>query len=198
VIRRRRNVALLVGIGLVAAAIVVFFVSGDGEDRAGDPGGSGVSTSGDDGSGSGSSAAATDGPEEADLDRLSALADAVGHPVYWAGERPGDYELTVSPDGSIFIRYLPEGVPVGSREVTSLTVATYPYTDAFATLRAAAKQLGAIRDRTPDGGIVVGNKGTPNTAYVAYPDADYQIEVYDPEAGRAFELATSGEIETVD
>jgi hypothetical protein len=188
VIRRRRNVAVLAGIGLVAAAFVVLLLGIDGEERAGDGAGAG----------SGSSPAVTDGPEEADLDRLRELAGAVGHPVYWAGEQPGDLELTVSPDGSIFIRYLPEGVPVGSRDVTSLTVATYPYDDAFATLKSAAKQLGAIRDRTPDGGIVVGNKGNPNTAYVAYPDADHQIEVYDPEPGTAFERATSGEIEPVE
>ena len=182
----RRKFVLVAGIGVVAAIVVAFLLLSGGDD------------SGSDGGGSASNSPVAGGPELVDLDRLRDLPESVGHPVYWAGEQSGDYELTVASDGSVFIRYLPEGVPVGSREVTSLTVATYPYVDAFATLESAARQPGAIRDETPDGGIVVGNEASPNTVYVAYPDADLQIEVYDPEAGKAREIATSGAIEAIE
>ena len=39
----------------------------------------------------------------------------------------------------------------------------------------------------------------PNShnAYIAYPGTDLQIEVYDPKAGRAFELATAGAISRI-
>ncbi len=137
---------------------------------------------------------ATNGPVGASLDRLRDLADTVGHPVYWAGERPGRYELTVDHDGKIFIRYLAHGVPIGSGQANYLTIGTYPYSDAFGTLQAAGQQPGAITDRTPDGGIVVGTRADPNSAYIAFRGGDYQIEVYDPKAGRAFELAITGAI----
>jgi hypothetical protein len=45
---------------------------------------------------------------------LTALPATVHHPVYWAGPKPGfTYELTRTSSGLIFIRYLPNGVPVG-------------------------------------------------------------------------------------
>ncbi len=122
----------------------------------------------------------------------------MGHPVYWAGQQADRFELTVEPDGNIYIRYLPEGVPVGSRQVSSLTVRTYPYPDAFRTLRRVARQPGAIRDRTPDGGFVVATRAKPTSVYIAYPGMDLEIEVYDPDADRALEIATSGAIRPIE
>src|SRR5690349_21787017 len=41
---------------------------------------------------------------------LTALPGVLGHPVYWAGPRAGaTYELTRSPDGRVYIRYLTGG-----------------------------------------------------------------------------------------
>src|SRR5262245_37462302 len=40
---------------------------------------------------------------------LSTLANALGHPIYWAGKQPGmQYELTQTPDGRVYVRYLPK------------------------------------------------------------------------------------------
>jgi hypothetical protein len=181
---RRSRVAL--GIGLVAAAaiIAVLLLRGD-HDSAGA------------GDHPASLPQATDGPVGASLDRLRDLADSVGHPVYWAGQRPGRYELTVDHDGKIFIRYLPHGVAIGAPQAKSLTIGTYPYSNAFGTLQAAGQQADAITNHTPDGGIVIATKTTPDSAYIAYPDSDYQIEVYDPRPGRALALATAGAITPV-
>ena len=195
---RLRGARFGVGIGLIVAAAVIGVLLLNGDDDSGDSGDSGLTSPAATTSPDASTSPPAHGPELASLDRLRGLPDLTGHPVYWAGEQSGDYELTVASDGSVFIRYLPEGVPVGSREVTSLTVATYPYVNAFATLESAAKQPDATRDETPDGGLVVGNEANPNTVYVAFPDVDLQIEVYDPEAGRALELATAGEIEPIE
>ena len=53
---------------------------------------------------------------------------------------------------------------------------------------------GRSPEATPDGGLVVATKGSPSNVYIAYPDSDQQIEVFDPDPARALELATSGAI----
>ena len=74
---------------------------------------------------------------------LKALAQKLGHPVYWAGPKAGvTYELTQAANGSIYIRYLPRGASVGSPQ-PYLTVATYPFPGAYAALVALTKQPGA-------------------------------------------------------
>ena len=175
---------LALGIGILAAAgIIAFLLLRGGDDSGGD------------GREPGSKVHATGRPEAATLDQLRDLGSAVGHPVYWAGQQPGrHYELTVDPDGKVYLRYLAEGVPVGSRRASSLTIGTYPYIDAFGALQAAARRSGGITDRTPDDGLVVTFPTSPNNVYVAFRGTDYEIEVYDPNAGRALELATAGEI----
>jgi hypothetical protein len=78
--------------------------------------------------------------------------------------------------------------------VTSLTIGTYPVSNAYEALQGIAKKPGAKTGKTPDGGFVVTNEGTPQSVYVAYPDSDHEIEVYDPDPKTAFSLATSGAI----
>src|SRR6266511_3847988 len=42
---------------------------------------------------------------------LRALPKSVGHPIYWAGRKPGQtYELTQTSSGNIYIRYLTAGI----------------------------------------------------------------------------------------
>src|SRR6476646_5979771 len=41
------------------------------------------------------------------VSELRALPTVLGHPLYWAGPRAGTtYELTRSPDGRVYVRYL--------------------------------------------------------------------------------------------
>ncbi len=164
----------------VAAIVIVSFVGcGDSDNGSGGPR---------------AERPAPQKPVAVNVERLRDLEESVGHPVYWAGQRPGKYELTVDVNGNVFIRYLAEGVQVGSRRTPALTVATYPYADAYRTLRSASQQPGAVVKHTPDGGLVVAAAESPDNVHIAYPRQDIQIEVYDPRAGRALELATSGDI----
>ena len=178
---------VVAGIGLVvAASIIALLLLRGGHDSGGE------------GGDVGSNLQATGRPEAASLDRLRDVANSVGHSVYWAGQQSGrKYELTVEHDRKVYVRYLAEGVPVGSRKVRSLSIGTYPYIDAFGALQAVARQPGAITDQTPDGGLVVGNETNPNNVYIAYPRSDYQIEVYDPRAGMALKLARAGAISPI-
>ncbi len=80
---------------------------------------------------------------------LRSLARRLGHPIYWAGQRPGyTYELTQNPAGAVFIRYLPPGVAVGAKDAY-LTVATYPFPQALAAIRRVAKGNEGRRDQAP-------------------------------------------------
>lgn len=163
--------AAVIGLGVVAAVAAVLLIGGSGDsapqsDRA-QP-----------------TRPPAEGPEVASVGRLRELADSVWYPVYWGGQRPGGYELTVDRNANIIIRY----------EATSTTIATYPFAKAFEIVRAASRGPGARVGHTPDGGLTVVREGRPRNAYIAYPHRDIQVEVYDPRAGRAFELATAGAI----
>jgi hypothetical protein len=137
-------------------------------------------------------------PTAVSAEQLGEFATSLGHPVYWAGERPDTtYELTHSPDGHVFVRYLTEGAPVGDERPMFLTIATYPAHDSIRALLNEGQERDAIVERAPHGGLAVMDKNRPTSVYLAYPEADYQIEIYDPSPERALELALSGNVQPV-
>lgn len=191
---REPRIAALVGVGIAVIVVAVLLLSGGSDSNDGngstDSTSAGTTTSG----GSGGSAQATK-PIEATVDRLLELSSVVGHPVYWAGARPGKkYELTIDNDQNIFIRYLDPGVPIGSKDVSSLTVGTYPVQDAVAALQHEADKPGASTDSAPSGGFVLTSSDAPQSVYLAFPNSNYEIEIYDPDPRRALSLAKSGAI----
>jgi hypothetical protein len=173
--RLRESRTALVLIGLIAAvAVVAFLVLRNDDNGSSEP-------------------EPTGGAEGISQQGLVDLANSVDHPVYWAGPRANTrYELTITDTGNIFIRYLSPDTPVGSQEVASLTVGTYPA--ATDNLQKAAEKPGASTDQTPDGALVVTNSNSPTSVYIGYPDDDHQVEIYDPDPKTAFSLATSGAI----
>jgi hypothetical protein len=174
-LREPRNAAI-VGVLIAALVVVLFLVLKDDDNGNSEP-------------------ASTNGAEAVSVQSLRDLASSVDHPVYWAGERPGkEYELTITDQGNIFVRYLDANVPIGSRNVASLTIGTYPVADAYAATKAVAQDAGAKTGKTPDGGLVVTNTNKPQSVYVAFPGSDHQIEVYDPDPKTAFSLAESGAV----
>lgn len=188
---REPRIAALVGVGIAVIVVAILLISSGGDDNNG---GGSTAASSTTSNGGGNPTQATK-PIEATVDRLLELSSVVGHPVYWAGARPGKkYELTITPDQNIFIRYLDPGVPIGSKDVSSLTVGTYPVQDAVAALQHEADKPGARTASAPGGGFVLTSADAPQSVYLAYPDSNYQIEVYDPDPQRALSLATSGAI----
>ena len=128
-------------------------------------------------------------------DELRGLARAVGHPVYWAGPQPGfKQEVTVTPDGRIYLRYLPPEVPAGDVRLGYTFVGTYPQRNALATVRRALRRRGASPVRVGGGGLGVTSSRLPQIVYVAYPGSDYLVEVYDRSARRAREIVSSGQL----
>jgi hypothetical protein len=129
---------------------------------------------------------------------ISALADKLGEPIYWAGTQPGTkLELTDTSDGRVYVRYLTGNASVGDPKPAFLTVGTYPFKGAFDALGKAAQKPGAIVDHASNGGLVVTNRNQPTSVYLAYPDQNFQVEVYDPDPKRALSLVTSGAVTPV-
>ncbi len=156
------------------------------------------------GGGGGSSATITNattlpqvGPTAVSVTQLGTFRDKAGHPIYWAGPIPGThYELTQTSKGSIYVRYLPQGVPIGTNARHTL-VGSYPVDNASKVLQGLAKEDGEISFPAPGSGIAVYSKSSPTNVYLAYPDSNVQIEVFDPSPARARGLITSGQIAPV-
>ncbi|HEX2128812.1 MAG TPA: hypothetical protein VHF58_06305 [Solirubrobacterales bacterium] len=126
---------------------------------------------------------------------LASLASELGHPIYWAGAQDdAQLELHRTPRGEVYVRYLTGDAEIGDPRPEYLTVGTYPFPDAHESLSQQAKEDGALTDETPDGGLVLTRETKPTSVYIAFPDRDLQLEIFDPDPARAFDLATSGEI----
>lgn len=135
------------------------------------------------------------GPAIAGASELEDAAAQVGHPVYWATEsQAGDIELTLTTDGRTFVRYLTGGVKPGDKNANFLTVATYNVDNAEAALEEVAGRDGRETFEVPGGGLAVANSAEPERVYFTPADSDLQVEVFDPEPGRARELVESGQI----
>jgi hypothetical protein len=131
------------------------------------------------------------------VNTLKQLAVSLHHPIYWLGEKPGStYELTRTADGKLYVRYLPQGVKAGS-STPYTTVAMYPSPHALATLRPLANDKGAESYEIQGGGLALFAANYPRSVHVAFPDLDYQIEVFDPTPHRALDLVKSGDLKSI-
>jgi hypothetical protein len=133
-------------------------------------------------------------PISASLRDLRSLARSLGHPIYWVGPRRGStYELLRTSSGKVILRYLPQGVKVGTQK-PYLSVATYPFPGAFKAIKALAKQRTQVAIRLRGGGLGVFDRTYPKSIHLAYPGSEYQIEVFDPSPARVRNLVSSGRV----
>jgi hypothetical protein len=146
------------------------------------------------GGGGDSSDQPTVAAEVVDSEALKGRVEATESPIYWAGEQEGtQIELSVPEEGRTYVRYLTEGAEAGDPRPNFLTVGTYAFAQPIPALEKLARKPGGVTRSAPGGGVVYFEKGASN-AYLAYPEQEFEIEVFDPEPGRAKELATSGAI----
>jgi hypothetical protein len=138
------------------------------------------------------------GPVLASAGQLSSASHSLGRPIYWAGPRDdSSYELTVTAGGRAYVRYLPRGIAAGDTRADFLTIGTYPGTQAYENLKKVSTGPAVHSNLLDDGGLLVAPKRLPKSVYLAYPEADYQIEVYDSTSGAARRLALNGLITQV-
>jgi hypothetical protein len=133
---------------------------------------------------------------QAQLERVAAQVD---HPVYWAGPLKGySYELTTTANGRIYVRYLPERVSAGDPRPNFLVVGTYAQPGSYEALKRAAKAGGGVTLGIDDGGIALFSSQAPTSVYFTYPDAKYQVEVYNPVTDHARRLVLGGTIRPIE
>jgi hypothetical protein len=122
------------------------------------------------------------------------LIDAVqqlGIDVFWAGPVDGaKYTLSVPVDGQAFVRYLPDGDGLEDTNPNYVVIATYATENAFEATQAAGNQSNGVTFINSEGAAVYYNKDTPTNVYVAYPNQSYQIEVFNPMAKTALDIAS--------
>jgi hypothetical protein len=129
---------------------------------------------------------------------LAALADALDRPIYWAGPRDKfAYELSLTAGGGIYVRYLPRGVAAGDPRADFLTVGTYPGANSYANLKKVSTGPAVHSNLLHDSGLLVAPKRLPKSVYLAYPNGDYQVEVYDSTSGAARRRALDGLIRPI-
>jgi hypothetical protein len=111
--------------------------------------------------------------------------------VYWAGPvKDAKYTLAVPADGQAYVRYLPNGQGIEDTKPNYVVIATYTTTDAFTATQAAGNTSNGVTFINTKGAAVYYNKDTPTNVYVAYPNLNYQIEVFDPIAATALDIAS--------
>ena len=133
------------------------------------------------------------GPALVSTAQLASAAHSLGRPIYWAGPRDdSSYELTVTDSGRVYVRYLPRGTAAGDHRADFLTVGTYPGDHAFEDLKKVSTGPAVHSNLLDDGGLLVAPKRLPKSVYLAYPNGQYQVEVYASSAGTARTLALNG------
>jgi len=122
---------------------------------------------------------------------LIAAVKHLGIDVYWAGPvKDAKYTLAVPADGQAYVRYLPNGQGIEDTKPNFVVIATYTTTDAFTATQAAGNATNGVTFVNTEGAAVYYNKDTPTNVYVAYPNLNYQIEVFHPTAATALEIAS--------
>lgn len=121
---------------------------------------------------------------------ISAVAE-LGVDVYWAGPVDGaKYTLSVPVEGQAYVRYLPNGEGINDTAANYVVIATYVTPNAFASTQAAGNQTNGVTFINAQGAAVFYSKETPTNVYVAYPNIDFQIEVFSPIAKTALDIAS--------
>jgi hypothetical protein len=124
-------------------------------------------------------------------DELRDVVVTLGETVYWAGpQRGAKYTINAQNVGAIYVRYLPDGKGISDTAPNYRVIATYKEANGYDATLAAGNQANGVSVARPDNtGVIYYNKNTPTNVYLAYKSQPYQIEIFDPSAEVALDLA---------
>ena len=129
--------------------------------------------------------------------QLVAVSKSLGQPIYWVGQQANtSYELTQTPTGRLYVRYLPPTEPASVAK-QYLTVGTYPMANAYAVSQVVAARSTSVQIKLPGSGVAFYEKSHPTSVYVAVPGSNYQVEVFDPSATQARAFVKAGSVQAV-
>jgi hypothetical protein len=119
--------------------------------------------------------------------------------AYWLGPQQGaKYTLNVTAGSQVFIRYLPNGQGLEDISQSYVIVGTYPQANAYEITEAAGAQPNGVTFLNADGAMVYYSKLLPTNVYLAFPNNDYEIEIFDPADGGALSsAATVGKVKRI-
>ena len=139
------------------------------------------------------------GPTGLSASELEGKASGLDHTAYWLGPQPGtdQYELTTTPDGRIYVRYLTDGAEPGDPSAGFTSIGTYAVPDATKALDNAA-EAGGTKGVKQEAGYSLLEAANGLSVYVVFDDEpDLQVEVYSPNSGIALRLAKSGDLQPI-
>jgi hypothetical protein len=139
-------------------------------------------------------ASSSGGSREVSPSELREFAGTGGRTVYWAGDLPGRRLELSEAKNNIWVRYLTGDAVVGDGRPAFTTIGTYPFNSSLREVRRRSKAKGMDSRPAPDGGLATWSVKRPNSVYLAYPDSNVLVEVYDPDAERARQFALSGDV----
>ena len=126
------------------------------------------------------------------------MSDELERPVFWLGPPSGrTLELSRTQAGRVFLRYLPAKAAVGDGPERYPTVATYPVRNAYGVAVVGAQRSGGLVTALPGGAALITYVSKPRSAYYVQRGVDAQVEVFDPQPGRAAKLVRGGELRAV-
>jgi len=124
-------------------------------------------------------------------DELRDVVVTLGETVYWAGpQRGAKYTINAQNVGAIYVRYLPDGKGISDTAPNYRVIATYKEANGYDATLAAGNQANGVSVARPDNtGVIYYNKNTPTNVYLAFKSQPFQIEIFDPSAEVALDLA---------
>ena len=124
--------------------------------------------------------------------QLRDVVKQIKQKVYWVGPMGGaKYTINAQNFNSIYVRYLPDGKGISDQTPRYRVIATYKEANAYNSTLSAGNQANGLSFTKPDGRVVYYNKQVPTNVYVAFKTDPYQIELFDPDAKKALEMANS-------
>lgn len=131
--------------------------------------------------------------------QLKDVVKQIDQKVYWSGPMGGaKYTINAQNFNSIYVRYLTNGKGISDQSPKYRVIATYKEANGYESTLSAGNQTDGMSFTNPNGSAIYYNKQIPTNVYLAFQNEPYQIEVFDPDAATALNLAkTDGAIRLV-